>query len=84
MYSKKQNKFFFSHFISIYQDVPRALRRWTNELNIKIYIYSSGSVEAQRLLFGHTEEGNLLSVGDDLCYINIFFFEFEIQTLNCF
>lgn len=29
---------------------------------MKVYIYSSGSVEAQKLLFGHSTEGDILEV----------------------
>lgn len=43
----------------VYDDVPRKLREW-NEQRFKVFIYSSGSVEAQKLLFGHSEYGNLL------------------------
>ncbi|XP_039824209.1 probable bifunctional methylthioribulose-1-phosphate dehydratase/enolase-phosphatase E1 isoform X5 [Panicum virgatum] len=42
----------------IFEDVPEALKNW-NSRNIKVYIYSSGSREAQRLLFGNTEHGDL-------------------------
>jgi enolase-phosphatase E1 len=44
----------------IYPDVVPALRRW-NEAGIDVRIYSSGSVRAQRLFFGHTEVGDLSS-----------------------
>lgn len=37
-----------------------SLKKWSEE-GRSVYIYSSGSVEAQKLLFGNTEEGNLLS-----------------------
>jgi enolase-phosphatase E1 len=43
----------------IYPDVVPALRRW-NEAGIDVRIYSSGSITAQRLFFGHTDVGNLL------------------------
>lgn len=46
---------------SVYEDVPKALESWTNE-GRKIYVYSSGSVEAQKLLFGHSVHGDLLKV----------------------
>lgn len=46
---------------SIYDDVPKAFERWT-QAGKKIYIYSSGSVEAQILLFSHTEAGDLTKV----------------------
>ena len=42
----------------IYPDSPRALRAW-HAARIPLYVYSSGSVEAQKLLFGHTGAGNL-------------------------
>jgi len=35
------------------------LKQW-KAADKKVYIYSSGSVEAQKLLFGHTEAGDLL------------------------
>lgn len=44
----------------IYEDVPRAFQRWKTE-NKLIAIYSSGSVLAQKLLFGYTEFGDLTS-----------------------
>ncbi|XP_063776016.1 enolase-phosphatase E1 isoform X2 [Pseudophryne corroboree] len=43
----------------VYEDVQPALRKWRNA-GLKLYIYSSGSVEAQKLLFGHSIEGDLL------------------------
>eukprot|EP00898_Chlorokybus_atmophyticus_P002980 jgi/Chlat1/3683/Chrsp24S00803 len=42
----------------VYSDVPQAMKRWTQH-GIKVYIYSSGSREAQRLIFGHTSCGDL-------------------------
>jgi enolase-phosphatase E1 len=42
----------------IYPDAEQALRRW-HEQGIALYVYSSGSVYAQKLLFGHTEYGDL-------------------------
>ncbi|CAN0920266.1 Probable bifunctional methylthioribulose-1-phosphate dehydratase/enolase-phosphatase E1 [Linum grandiflorum] len=42
----------------IYDDVPEALQSW-HGLGIKVYIYSSGSRLAQRLLFGNTNCGDL-------------------------
>ncbi|XP_035732694.1 enolase-phosphatase E1-like isoform X3 [Vespa mandarinia] len=43
----------------VYEDVPKALESWMND-GKKIYVYSSGSVEAQKLLFGNSEQGDLL------------------------
>ncbi|OEL32497.1 putative bifunctional methylthioribulose-1-phosphate dehydratase/enolase-phosphatase E1 [Dichanthelium oligosanthes] len=42
----------------VFEDVPEALKNWHSS-NIKVYIYSSGSREAQRLLFGNTMYGDL-------------------------
>ncbi len=43
----------------VYPDVPPALAAW-RESGIDLRVYSSGSVEAQRLFFAHTEQGDLL------------------------
>jgi enolase-phosphatase E1 len=43
---------------AIYADVPQALRRWSNA-GLRLYVYSSGSVEAQKLIFGHSTHGDL-------------------------
>lgn len=42
----------------VYADTPVALRQWHDE-GLQLYVYSSGSVEAQQLIFGHTEYGDL-------------------------
>jgi enolase-phosphatase E1 len=42
----------------VYQDAVQALRKW-HAGGMKLYVYSSGSVEAQRLLFSHTSDGDL-------------------------
>jgi enolase-phosphatase E1 len=42
----------------IYDDVPANLRRW-HARGVRLYVYSSGSVQAQQLLFGHTDHGDL-------------------------
>ncbi|XP_072981568.1 probable bifunctional methylthioribulose-1-phosphate dehydratase/enolase-phosphatase E1 1 [Typha angustifolia] len=42
----------------VYEDVPEALKKW-HANDIKVYIYSSGSREAQRLIFGNTPFGDL-------------------------
>ena len=44
----------------VYPDVAPALARWTKQQR-RIYIYSSGSVLAQKLLFAHTTDGDLTS-----------------------
>src|SRR5688500_12165433 len=43
----------------VYDDVPPALAAW-NAAGKDVRIYSSGSVQAQKLFFGHTVAGNLL------------------------
>ncbi|KAM4053287.1 enolase-phosphatase E1 [Anomaloglossus baeobatrachus] len=45
----------------VYDDVLPALKKW-KEADMKLYIFSSGSVEAQKLLFGYSIEGNLLEL----------------------
>ncbi|MDT8757445.1 acireductone synthase [Sphingomonas psychrotolerans] len=42
----------------VYPDTPAALRRW-RAAGIAVYIYSSGSIAAQELLFRHSIEGDL-------------------------
>jgi enolase-phosphatase E1 len=42
----------------IYDDVPGALREWAAR-GLRLGIYSSGSVEAQVLLFRHSDKGDL-------------------------
>ncbi len=42
----------------VYPDVAPALRAWHAQ-GIRLYIYSSGSVQAQRLIYGHTIAGDL-------------------------
>lgn len=42
----------------VYDDTPDALRRWHGQ-GIALYVYSSGSVEAQKLIFGHSNFGDL-------------------------
>ena len=42
----------------LYPDVAASLRRWKGE-GLTLCVYSSGSVEAQKLLFGHSEAGDL-------------------------
>ncbi|GAQ92473.1 Class II aldolase [Klebsormidium nitens] len=43
---------------AVFEDVPTALADWT-EAGSKVYIYSSGSREAQRLIFGFSTAGDL-------------------------
>jgi len=43
----------------VYEDTPLALARW-REAGLDVRIYSSGSITAQKLFFGHTIVGDLL------------------------
>ncbi|KAJ2078548.1 enolase-phosphatase E1 [Coemansia sp. RSA 988] len=43
----------------MFPDVVGAIRRWT-AAGCKVYIYSSGSIEAQKLIFGFSDHGNML------------------------
>jgi len=42
----------------IYADAAAGLRRW-HAAGVRLYVYSSGSVEAQKTLFAHSAEGDL-------------------------
>ncbi|XP_017081702.2 enolase-phosphatase E1 [Drosophila eugracilis] len=42
----------------VYDDVPKTFQAWQNE-GLQIAVYSSGSVAAQKLIFGYSVEGNL-------------------------
>ena len=42
----------------VYDDVPIALDKW-NRMSLKIGVFSSGSVEAQKLIFGYSIKGDL-------------------------
>jgi enolase-phosphatase E1 len=45
----------------VYEDAVRHLLHW-HELGLKLYVYSSGSVYAQKLLFGYSDAGDLTSL----------------------
>jgi len=45
----------------VYQDAVDGLRRW-HEQGLRLYVYSSGSVQAQKLLFAHSEAGDLTAL----------------------
>jgi enolase-phosphatase E1 len=42
----------------VYPDTPEAMRRWT-AMGIRVCIYSSGSIAAQKLIFGNSVAGDL-------------------------
>ncbi|MCM2272039.1 MAG: acireductone synthase, partial [candidate division Zixibacteria bacterium] len=47
----------------LFPDVPVALKQWKNA-GKRIYIYSSGSVQAQRLIFRYSDHGDLTGLID--------------------
>ncbi len=47
----------------VYDDVAPMLRQWRSE-GLGLHVYSSGSVQAQRLFFGHCEAGDLTGLFD--------------------
>jgi enolase-phosphatase E1 len=42
----------------VYEDAVRRLRQW-KQAGRRLYVFSSGSVQAQKLLFAHTDYGDL-------------------------
>ncbi len=42
----------------VYDDAAEYLHRW-HASGLKLFVYSSGSVEAQKLIFGHSDKGDL-------------------------
>lgn len=42
----------------VYPDVVEAMTRW-NDQGLRVAIYSSGSVQAQKLIFGYSDQGDL-------------------------
>ncbi|KAJ2157221.1 enolase-phosphatase E1 [Coemansia sp. RSA 552] len=42
----------------VYADAVEAIKRWVRQKH-RVYIYSSGSVEAQKLIFGFSDHGDL-------------------------
>lgn len=42
----------------VYEDARRRLQAW-HDSGLALYVYSSGSIHAQKLLFGYTEYGDL-------------------------
>ncbi|WP_166252471.1 acireductone synthase [Marinobacter salicampi] len=42
----------------VYEDAAECLREW-HDRGLRLYVYSSGSVKAQKLIFGHSECGDL-------------------------
>lgn len=44
---------------TVYPDAAQQLRAW-HKAGKQLFVYSSGSVQAQKLLFGHSDQGSLL------------------------
>jgi enolase-phosphatase E1 len=42
----------------VYPDAAAGLRRWHAD-GLRLYVYSSGSIEAQKVLFAHSDQGDL-------------------------
>lgn len=42
----------------IYPDAADYLQRWHDRGGLRLFVYSSGSVKAQKLIFGHSNEGD--------------------------
>ncbi len=42
----------------VYEDAARQLQKW-KAAGLRLYAFNSGSVQAQKLLFGHSERGDL-------------------------
>ena len=47
----------------LYPEVAAKLHEWKAR-GVKLYVYSSGSVQAQKLFFGHSEAGDLMPLFD--------------------
>jgi enolase-phosphatase E1 len=45
----------------VYADAAAGLRRW-HDAGLRLYVYSSGSIEAQRVLFAHSDHGDLTTL----------------------
>jgi len=48
----------------VYEDTPVFLHRW-HQQGLRLYVYSSGSEEAQKLIFGHSDAGDLTPLFSD-------------------
>lgn len=48
----------------MYEDAARGLRAW-HAAGLKLYVYSSGSIQAQRAIFAHTDHGDLGALFSD-------------------
>lgn len=53
---------FVYFFCSVFDDVATALKSWTDSGKRKVCIYSTGSIESQKMLFGKSSAGDLTSL----------------------
>ncbi|XP_074600201.1 enolase-phosphatase E1-like [Brevipalpus obovatus] len=49
----------------VFDDVPPCLHYWKRELHIRLFLYSTGMIIVQQLLFACSTHGNLLPLIDD-------------------
>lgn len=49
-------------FFRIYEDVVPCIQDWLAQ-DMKVYVFTSDSVESQKLLFGFSDKGDLVEVG---------------------
>jgi len=66
---------------SVYEEVPAKFEEWTSN-GIAVAIYSSGSVLAQKLLFGYTLYGDLTKVTLLRMWFLILTFDIIIQYIS--
>jgi enolase-phosphatase E1 len=45
----------------VYDDAAALLKRWHGD-GVKLFVYSSGSEEAQKLIFGHSDKGDMTAL----------------------
>jgi len=43
----------------LYSDFVVLMTNWCKDNDVKVYIYRSGTIGAQKLLFGHTSMGDM-------------------------
>jgi 2,3-diketo-5-methylthio-1-phosphopentane phosphatase len=65
----------------LYDDVLPALETLTN-MGVAIYIYSSGSIEAQKLLFAHTNHGDIRQYIKDCMFLRESDVDFDPTALE--
>ena len=51
----------------LFEDVEPALKAWSAK-ELKVYLFSAGSVDTQKLLFGYSAKGDLQEVRVGIVY----------------